>query len=302
MMESRKRSALARQDKLSFFNELDPAQLSTYSAAQIEIILKQRDELHKNIRSTLLQTSIHQDERRRTSLALFDKPWVPAAREECQYKVCPFCRQNGSDRAYLSLNGTADDDISPSAAVGFGFHMMGERPVVDVRIVRDIGCRPVPLVGAYCELFTDSYLICLQPDCFYDYYMLPPPAMVRYTEVDFINGESPGGLPHHIDDFEQDEYEEFPNDSQVIRHGVYSAADFSRSSKKIPSPTTVEPKIQYTRQGNIPTQRPWTPPPTPSFVENGLSDEAQLSRSHVDGRRHVPTSIYHRIFLTGNRP
>lgn len=61
--------------------------------------------------------------------------------------ICPVCRTGAADRAYLSLDAVANGEVPPTAAVGYGFHVMGERPVVDAEILKTIGCRPAPLVG-----------------------------------------------------------------------------------------------------------------------------------------------------------
>jgi hypothetical protein len=67
--------------------------------------------------------------------------------KECSYKVCQNCRPGACDRAYLSLNAVTKGQIPPTAAVGYGFHVMGERPVVNADILMQIGCRPVALVS-----------------------------------------------------------------------------------------------------------------------------------------------------------
>lgn len=74
-------------------------------------------------------------------------PWVCETEEECQYKVCPFCRPGSADRAYLSLNAVANGELPPTAATGFGFHIIGERPMVDVNLLRNIGLRTAPTVS-----------------------------------------------------------------------------------------------------------------------------------------------------------
>lgn len=56
------------------------------------------------------------------------------------------------DRSYLSLDGVVNGDIPPSAAVGFGFSLMRARPVIDPEIVKNIGCRAVPIVSRLRQL------------------------------------------------------------------------------------------------------------------------------------------------------
>ncbi|KAH8668507.1 hypothetical protein BX600DRAFT_258123 [Xylariales sp. PMI_506] len=73
------------------------------------------------------------------------QPWVPADDLECQFKCCHSCRPTCELRSYLSLDGIVKGDIPPSAATGFGFHLVGTRPVMPVDIVQNIGSRAVPL-------------------------------------------------------------------------------------------------------------------------------------------------------------
>lgn len=74
------------------------------------------------------------------------RPWVANADNECCYMVCPSCRPSAADRAFLSLEAIVKGEVPPTAAVGYGFHNMGERPVMDAEILKTIGCRPVSLV------------------------------------------------------------------------------------------------------------------------------------------------------------
>ncbi|KAK8123934.1 hypothetical protein PG999_003852 [Apiospora kogelbergensis] len=52
------------------------------------------------------------------------------------------------NRASLSLDGIVKGDIPPTAITGFGFHLQGTRPLLDARIVRNIGYRAVPWPNA----------------------------------------------------------------------------------------------------------------------------------------------------------
>jgi hypothetical protein len=71
------------------------------------------------------------------------KPWLP--KQECQFRCCHACRNNLGERAYLSLNGIANGDIPPTAITGYGFHVLRQRPVVRVELVKNLGLRPVPI-------------------------------------------------------------------------------------------------------------------------------------------------------------
>lgn len=88
------------------------------------------------------------------------KPWVPAEEEECQFKCCHTCRPTSEQRSYLSINGILNDDIPPSAGVGFGFHLQGSRPVLNAEVLKTIGYRAVPLVRAH-YLFVFAFMLVL---------------------------------------------------------------------------------------------------------------------------------------------
>lgn len=90
-----------------------------------------------------------QDREYQTALGYPDsgkKPWVPDQADECQYKCCHRCRPALLGRSYLSLNGIVEGEIPTTAVTGFGFHHAGARPVMDVDIVKNLGCRSVPWV------------------------------------------------------------------------------------------------------------------------------------------------------------
>ncbi|KAK7408079.1 hypothetical protein QQX98_009734 [Neonectria punicea] len=161
----RKRSPAAREDKLSFFNEVTPAQMAEYRPDQVATILRQREDLQNVIEkerlrknSAVLVGPFRQtngiDERAQD--ANYSSRWICADDEECQYKVCPFCRPSYADRSALSLNAVARGELSPTAATGFGFHVLGERPVVDANILKRLGLRPPPVSARSDTSFGDS--------------------------------------------------------------------------------------------------------------------------------------------------
>lgn len=67
---------------------------------------------------------------------------------ECQYQICSGCRPGASDRTFQSLNAVANGEILPCAATGYGFHILGGRPIADARVVRNIGQRGRAAVSA----------------------------------------------------------------------------------------------------------------------------------------------------------
>ena len=77
------------------------------------------------------------------SYASLRSPWVSSVADECNYQVCSGCRPAYAERAFLSLDAVARGEILPTAAVGYGFHVLGERPVVNAEILMNIGSRSV---------------------------------------------------------------------------------------------------------------------------------------------------------------
>ncbi|PHH77016.1 hypothetical protein CDD80_1003 [Ophiocordyceps camponoti-rufipedis] len=153
----RKGSPAARHDRLSLLKEMTPEQMATYHPDQIATLLRQRENVKEIIQLQRLRSDSTEIMSRRTYSTAFEgapglfeyrKPWLRTLTEECQYRVCPRCRPALADRAFLSLNAVAQGEIPPTAAVGFGFHTMGERPVFDAESMRDFGLaaqqRPLP--------------------------------------------------------------------------------------------------------------------------------------------------------------
>ncbi|POR35102.1 Uncharacterized protein TPAR_04693 [Tolypocladium paradoxum] len=146
----RKGSPAAREDKLSFFQETTQKRMSNYRPDQVATLLRQRQNVHTTIQLQRLRndsTEIINSHAFSTGFegapgpSDFKKPWVCNIREECQYRVCPRCRPASADRAFLSLNAVANGEVPPTAATGFGFHIMGERPIVDADIIKNLESR-----------------------------------------------------------------------------------------------------------------------------------------------------------------
>ncbi|KAI1310949.1 hypothetical protein F5Y03DRAFT_391945 [Xylaria venustula] len=165
------RSPERRANKLSFLEEITAEQLSTYSPSQVATILKQRDNLLSLVSQEQQASGKAQHlycpsgSSRRNSSASPDfgclvpsdsRPWVPRKEDECQAKYCHRCRPSCEPRTYLSLDGIMNGEIPPTVATGFGFHRLGTRPVVDVRFVKDIGLRPVPLPRVEPHIYSSS--------------------------------------------------------------------------------------------------------------------------------------------------
>ncbi|KAK5994582.1 hypothetical protein PT974_05061 [Cladobotryum mycophilum] len=152
-MGIRQGSPAAREDPLSFFNEVTQEQMAHYKPDQIAKILKQRENVQLVIQREKIRMNSAAILNRLTHPSAveappchhdFQKPWLRSPHEECQYRVCFRCRSSCADRAYLSLNAVAKGEILPTAAAGYGFHILGDRPVLDANVVMNLGCRPVP--------------------------------------------------------------------------------------------------------------------------------------------------------------
>ncbi|KAL2760925.1 hypothetical protein ACRALDRAFT_2093999 [Sodiomyces alcalophilus JCM 7366] len=168
-VKPRLRGPEARADKLSFFDEITPEQLRTYSAEQVATILRQREHVKKVIqeelakhredraeKARLVESRDKTDEHALPETARIDrwdelqktKPWVPRPEDECQFKVCPTCRETGAERACISLNGVLNGDIPATAATGYGFHIFDRRPVYDAAFVAKLGQHASHVVSA----------------------------------------------------------------------------------------------------------------------------------------------------------
>lgn len=114
---------------------------------QVQLIIQQ-DKVRKNS-AAILNRLAHPYGIDSASCSIgFQKPWLCTPQEECQYRVCQNCRPGCADRAFLSLNAVANGEVLPTAAAGYSFHLLGQRPVVDANVLKNIGCRPVPLVSS----------------------------------------------------------------------------------------------------------------------------------------------------------
>ncbi|OBT75660.1 hypothetical protein VF21_05148 [Pseudogymnoascus sp. 05NY08] len=150
--EPKRRSAAARARPVSFLEEMGPGQLQAYSPKQLSILLDQRThvldvakrhsrdlEIYRHREQSVLSPySIPGDASDETKL------WVPKPNEECQFKVCHRCRQACGERSFLSLDAVANDEIPMTAVSGFGFNLLGKRPVVPRKCAINYGLRPDP--------------------------------------------------------------------------------------------------------------------------------------------------------------
>ncbi|KAI0377853.1 hypothetical protein F5Y04DRAFT_263402 [Hypomontagnella monticulosa] len=136
----RPRSPEARSTKFNFFKEINAEQYQQYTPDQVYTILEQREEVLKAANQGKTTVSPPPGFQHMKSTP----PWVPSESNECQFRCCQRCRPSAALRSYLSLDGIVNGDIPPSAAVGFGFHEVGARPVFHPDRFKNLGLRPVP--------------------------------------------------------------------------------------------------------------------------------------------------------------
>ncbi|KAK5653155.1 hypothetical protein OQA88_9254 [Cercophora sp. LCS_1] len=135
----------ARSHTYNLFKEMTEGQLRSYTPAQLTRLLEQRD----HVRETIAK------ERRGENELPFnlasqkypddERPWMPGAGHECQYKVCHACHNLGKEKSWVSFDGVLNGDILPTTATGFSFSHLGFRPVADASVVKKIGYRAVPM-------------------------------------------------------------------------------------------------------------------------------------------------------------
>ncbi|KAK7436063.1 hypothetical protein Landi51_12708 [Colletotrichum acutatum] len=138
----------------SFLEEMPPRDITTtYTTDQLMTIFNQRKHLgdvlrRESFRAKPAPNQGHDGTHSSSTYDLDDiletnmsAPWVPKSKDECQYKICSYCRPGGADRAYISLDGIAKGNIPATAATGYGFHLFRERPVCNSQLLANIGLR-----------------------------------------------------------------------------------------------------------------------------------------------------------------
>ncbi|KAL8371230.1 hypothetical protein RB595_001192 [Gaeumannomyces hyphopodioides] len=126
--------------------EMTAAEAASYSEAQIEELAAQRGRALRTAKDdtfrALYPRSAAVLRARIESVidaSLGEAPWAPQGQDECRLSVCRQCRPHYFERCFLSLGGIANGDVPPTAALGFGFHVDGRRPIVDATVARRLG-------------------------------------------------------------------------------------------------------------------------------------------------------------------
>ncbi|GKT54143.1 hypothetical protein ColTof3_01482 [Colletotrichum tofieldiae] len=154
-VQPRNRGPEKRSGNAACFLEEMPSRdiTTTYTSDQLLTIFNQRKHLgdilrQESFRKKLTSNGGHDRPRQRSAYHFDDilgctgsTPWVPNAKDECQYMICPYCRPGGADRAYISLDGVAEGSIPATAATGYGFHFFRQRPVCNSSLVANLGLR-----------------------------------------------------------------------------------------------------------------------------------------------------------------
>ena len=136
----------ARANKYSFLREITTKQLHTYTPDQLVTIFLQRDNVRAMVEAERQFTGYSATNNPGKKYPDDARPWMPDPLYECQYKICHDCYRLGMDKSWISMDAVLRGDVLPSLATGFGFSHQGFRPTADVTMVRELGCRAVPLV------------------------------------------------------------------------------------------------------------------------------------------------------------
>ncbi|EGR50178.1 uncharacterized protein TRIREDRAFT_105488 [Trichoderma reesei QM6a] len=158
-------------------------------------------------------------------------------------------QQDKVHRAFLSLNAVANGEVLPTAAAGYSFHLLGQRPVVDANVLKNIGCRPVPLP---------------QPSPTSSIHDSPASAM---SVMDMLDTQINRGRLLWTRQGDEAEVEEYDADFDWTLAPATSsvASGFLRYS---PGCENLGVIAEAAASSNF-VPRQWTPPPSPA---NGMSD------------------------------
>ncbi|KAL1839444.1 hypothetical protein VTJ49DRAFT_1514 [Mycothermus thermophilus] len=136
----------------SIVEEMTPEQRTSYTPEQLHKLIEQRQQVRVLDSLTKAREANKPGHNKKLygpdTYPFDDRPWVPSPGATCSYKLCLYClclRRKTRDKTYISLDAVLKGTISPTLAVGYSFSLERSRPVADVNVVRNIGCRPVPM-------------------------------------------------------------------------------------------------------------------------------------------------------------
>ena len=265
-----------RTQKYSFLKEITTEQLHSYTPSQLHMILSQRDHV----------AEIVAESRQKAGQKYPDDnmPWVPDDKAECQHKVCQSCHRVSQEKSWVSLNGVLNGDILPTVATDFAFSFVGSRPIVDVQVAKNLGCRPVPFPYFHVvnlarraregwgdlEDHIDSWFQA-NPDRDADHRSEAMPDPEEYfddsTSVSVSNSDS--GESYDTDEGNAADWTPPSPDHVKEAH-----SDKLGAGTAGPRQISVQGHYRATVTDYSPLRPPWTPPPTPSYILEEPFDEA----------------------------
>ncbi|KAL2271937.1 hypothetical protein VTJ83DRAFT_1308 [Remersonia thermophila] len=132
--------------------EMTPEQQMSYTPEQLRKLVEQREQVLDSLaKAREANQSGHDKKLYGADTYPFNKrPWVPSPDASCSYKLCLNClclQRKAREKIYISLDAVLRGAISPALIVGCSSGFERTRLVVDVNVVRTIGCLPVPMVG-----------------------------------------------------------------------------------------------------------------------------------------------------------
>lgn len=154
----------ARSDAHNVISDMSAEQRSSYTPNQLSTLLSQRQNVrlspasmylsrlfqHVQLRDVIAkersQVNSHAPYSARENYPDDHRPWMPDRKHECKVMACHRCYRLGRQKSWAGLDAVVKGDVLPNIATGYSFSLMGARPVVDAEVVKNIGCRPVPLV------------------------------------------------------------------------------------------------------------------------------------------------------------
>ncbi|KAK0637371.1 hypothetical protein B0T17DRAFT_628210 [Bombardia bombarda] len=271
-----KYGADVRIQKYAFLKEITPEQLASYTPDQIAVILAQRDKLLSIISEERSRLDHPQSGYAGRKYPDDKKPWMPDKDYECQYKVCQRCYSLGKDKSWVSLNGVLNGDILPTVATGFSFTYLRFRPCANVKMVKRIGYRTVPVP--------------------------------RHHPANVLNAKTSKASVAKIMDIIDDHLEVAANsstpDSSKCPPALIGSFSPVTGNWRAGRPTTTSGFYTQTRQCEVLIRPPWTPPPTPApefkeqFIEESRALDIKKLTSPSPASLKTNPALREQVFLS----
>lgn len=286
-----------RTQKYAFFKEITTEQLHSYTPSQLVTILSQRDHV-----AEIVAESRHKAGRKYPD---DNMPWAPDEKIECQHMICHSCHRIGEEKSWVSLDGVLNGDILPTVATGYSFSYAGSRPLVDVQVAKNLGCRPVN--------FPYYHAVSLARRAREGWGDLEDHIDSWFRADPNGSGDHrPEATPAQEDDFDDsisdsisDSDESFDNEDDnpadwtppSPEHVEDAHSDEVDSGTPTPSQASVQDHYRAISSVSFPLRPPWTPPPTPSDIMEELSDEA-MDKGRSPSSLKTNPLVRTRLFLS----